>query len=173
MACFTARHLAGIQPEMNACKYMDLRSFTYHIWAYLQVCSRSSIFCRFGGCFSVSRQFLRLYSYQPLKQLWKMQKRQSRTFVTTRASGVTTPLHTGRFTGAANPRVADSQPVRSEYVSFENKDFFFPCFSVFNVCDFFQFFYKRGPCPEAECRNEGVAEPCSGRNRFVPPSLSP
>lgn len=54
-----------------------------------------------------------------------MQKRQSRTFVTTRASGVTTPLHTGRFTGAANPRVADSQPVRSEYVSFENKDFFF------------------------------------------------
>lgn len=125
MACFTARRLAGIQPEMNACKYMDLRSFTYHIWAYLQVCSRSSIFCRFGGCFSVSRQFLRLYSYQPLKQLWKMQKRQSRTFVTTRASGVTTPLHTGRFTGAANPRVADSQPVRSEYVSFENKDFFF------------------------------------------------
>lgn len=74
-----------------------------------------------------------------------MQKRQSRTFVTTRASGVTTPLHTGRFTGAANPRVADSQPQRSEYVSFENKDFFlffFPCFSVFNVCDFFQSFTK-------------------------------
>lgn len=127
---------------------MDLRSFTDHIWAYLQVCSRSRIFCRFGGCFSASRQFFHLSSYQPLNQFWKRQGRQSRTFVAYLCHNMpvwcpSTPFVKGDSLRQATRDLDDSQPQFAEVVSFENKGFP-PGFSVSDVCDFLQPFYKAG-----------------------------
>lgn len=105
MACFIARHLAAIQPQMNACKYMDLRSFTYHICAYLQVCSRSSIFCRFGG--GGAFLFPGIFFTSPvINHESSSGKRRKHSPWPQHVSSVTTPLHKGRFSGAANLRAA-------------------------------------------------------------------
>lgn len=87
-------------------------------------------------------------------------------------SSVTTPLHKGRFSGAANLRAA----LNHSFVKmFPLKTKVFPplFFSVLSVCDLFfpHSFTERGPYPKAECRNEREAEQRSGRNHFVPPSL--
>lgn len=170
MACFIARHLAAIQPQMNACKYMDLRSFTYHICAYLQVCSRSSIFCRFGGGAFL---FPGIFFTSPvINHESSSGKRRKHSPWPQHVSSVTTPLHKGRFSGAANLRAA----LNHSFVKmFPLKTKVFPplFFSVLSVCDLFfpHSFTERGPYPKAECRNEREAEQRSGRNHFVPPSL--
>lgn len=77
--------------------------------AYGPICkfvAEVAYFVDFGGCFSVSRHFFHLSSYQSLSQLWKKEKTQPRPFATTRVSSITTPLHKCRFSGTANPRAA-------------------------------------------------------------------
>lgn len=73
----------GAPAQMNAGKSMDPRAFTDHIWAHLQVCSRSRIFCRFGGLlFCFQANFFHLSASQPLKQSWRKQARTLHPFVT-------------------------------------------------------------------------------------------
>lgn len=127
---------------------MDLRSFTDHIWAYLQVCSRSRIFCRFRGCFSASRQFfssLQLSTIKPvLEKAGKAVAYLCRVPLSQHARLVSQhPFVKGDSLWQATRDLDDSQPQFAEVVSFENKGFP-PGFSVSDVCDFLQPFYKAG-----------------------------
>lgn len=65
--------------QMNAGKSMDLRAFTDHIWAHLQVCSASRIFCRFGGLlFPASR---RIFSSLPFSGIKTVPEKEGKSIV--------------------------------------------------------------------------------------------
>lgn len=118
--------------------------------AYGPICkfvAEVAYFVDFGGCFSVSRHFFHLSSYQSLSQLWKKEKTQPRPFATTRVSSITTPLHKCRFSGTANPRAALNHIfVKMFHLKTKIFPLVFLAFFSCRVCDFFPLlFYKKGP----------------------------